>query len=215
VAEKRDERSTLQGKVSRITFQDPQGRFTVARLETDGSASVTVVGELFPLSEGEEVKVSGLWRVHPRYGLQFQAERWEKVEPATLEGIEGYLGSGLIKGIGPAYARRLVAAFGLSTLRVLSEEPHRLLEVPGIGRIRAQRILNTWEQHKGMREAMLFLRGHGVSSNLALKIYHAFGAEAVRRVKENPYCLSRDIKGVGGVLADLIACSIGIAGDAA
>lgn len=215
MAEKRDERSTLQGKVSRITFQDPHGRFTVARLETDGSASVTVVGELFPLSEGEEVKVSGLWRVHPRYGLQFQAERWEKVEPATLEGIEGYLGSGLIKGIGPTYARRLVAAFGLSTLRVLSEEPHRLLEVPGIGRIRAQRILHTWGQHKDMREAMLFLRGHGVSSNLALKIYHAFGAETVRRVKENPYCLAREIHGVGFVLADRIAGNIGIAGDSA
>ncbi|MBI2361586.1 MAG: ATP-dependent RecD-like DNA helicase, partial [Deltaproteobacteria bacterium] len=144
-----------------------------------------------------------------------QAERWEKVDPVTLEGIERYLGSGLIKGIGPTYARRLVAGFGLGTLKVLSEEPHRLLEVPGIGRIRARRILDTWEQHKEMREAMLFLRGHGVSSSLALKIYRAFGPETVRRVKENPYGLAREIHGVGFVLADRIAGSVGVASDSA
>ncbi|TBR16825.1 MAG: ATP-dependent RecD-like DNA helicase, partial [Chitinophagaceae bacterium] len=213
MTEKRNEESTLQGTVTRITYQDPTGRYTVARLEVDGAQAVTVVGEIFPVGEGEEIKVSGQWRVHPRYGLQFQAERWEKVEPATLEGMERYLGSGLIKGIGPTYARRLVSAFGLDTLRILSEEPHRVLEVQGIGAIRAQRILQAWEEQRGMRDVMIFLQGHGVGSSLSLRIYRVFGAETVARVKENPYCLAREIYGVGFVLADRIARSMGISSD--
>ncbi|MEK7210405.1 MAG: ATPase, T2SS/T4P/T4SS family, partial [Candidatus Binatota bacterium] len=213
MAERREERSTLQGTVTRITYQNPEGRYTVARLEVDRSQDVTVVGAIFPVGEGEEIKVSGQWRVHPRYGLQFQAEQWEKVEPATLEGIERYLGSGLIKGIGPVYAKRLVSAFGLDTLRILSEEPRRVLGVQGIGKVRAARILHAWEEQKGMRDVMVFLQGHGVGSALALRIYRAFGAETVARVKENPYCLAREIYGVGFVLADRIARSMGISSD--
>jgi len=213
LAERREEGSTLQGTIIRITYQDPEGRFTVARLEVDGSQEVTVVGEIFPVGEGEEIKVSGQWRVHPRFGLQLQAERWEKVEPATLEGIERYLGSGLIKGIGPIYARRLVSAFGIDTLRILAEEPNRILEVPGIGEVRAQRILRAWEEQRGMRDVMVFLQGHGVGTALALRIYRAFGAETVARVKENPYCLAREIYGVGFVLADRIARAMGISED--
>jgi len=213
VAETKKETSTLQGTVTRITYQDPEGRYTVARLEVNRSQEVTVVGEIYPVSEGEEIKVNGQWRVHPRYGTQFQAESWEKVEPATLDGIERYLGSGLIKGIGPVYAHRLVSAFGLDTLRVLSEEPERVLEVQGIGKGRAETILRAWEQQKGMRDVMVFLQGHGVGSALALRIYRAFGAETVARVKENPYCLAREIHGIGFVLADRIARSMGISGD--
>jgi exodeoxyribonuclease V alpha subunit len=137
----------------------------------------------------------------------------EKVEPATLDGIERYLGSGLIKGIGPTYARRLVSAFGLDTLRVLSEEPHRILEVQGIGKSRAQTILRAWEAQRGMRDVMVFLQGHGVGSALALRIYRAFGSETVARVKENPYCLAREVYGIGFALADRIARSMGISGD--
>ena len=213
MAEKREERSVLQGTVTKITYQDPEGRYTVARLEIKDSQEVTVVGEIYPVGEGEEIKVNGFWKVHPRYGLQFQVERWEKVEPATVEGIERYLGSGLIKGIGPTYAGRLVSAFGLDTLRVLSEEPRRVLEVEGIGAIRAQRILKAWEEQRGMREVMIFLQGHGVSSSLALKIYRVFGPETVARVKENPYCLAREVRGIGFVLADRIAKGMGISGD--
>ncbi len=213
MAERREEGSTLQGTIIRITYQDPEGRFTVARLEVDGSQEVTVVGEIFPVGEGEEIKVSGQWRVHPRFGLQLQAERWEKVEPATLEGIERYLGSGLIKGIGPIYARRLVSAFGIDTLRILAEEPNRILKVPGIGKVRAQRILRAWEEQRGMRDVMVFLQGHGVGTALALRIYRAFGAETVARVKENPYCLAREIYGVGFILADRIARAMGISED--
>lgn len=213
MVEKKIERAILQGTVSRITYQDREGRYTVARLEVEGSQEVTVVGEIFPIREGEEIKVAGLWKMHPRYGLQFQVERWEKLEPATTQGIERYLGSGLIKGIGPTYARRLVSAFGLDTLRVLSEEPHRVREVQGIGPVRAQKILHAWEEQKGMRDVMVFLQGHGVSSSLALKIYRTFGAETVARVKENPYCLAREIYGVGFVMTDRIAESLGISGD--
>ena len=113
--------STLQGTISRITYQHPDTHYTVARIEIDGASGVTVVGVIFPVSEGEEIKVTGFWKTHPRYGLQFQVDHWEKIDPATIEGIEKYLGSGLIKGIGPTYAKRLVSAFGLDTLRVLSE----------------------------------------------------------------------------------------------
>ncbi len=211
--ERRGERSILQGTVTRITYKDPEGRYTVARLEVDGAEEITVVGQIFPIDEGEEIKVSGLWKVHPRYGLQFQAEQWEKVEPATVEGIERYLGSGLIKGIGPTYARRLVSAFGLDTLRVLSQEPHRLREVSGIGAIRAQRIVKAWEEQRGMRDVMLFLQGHGISSTLALKIYRAFGTETVAKVKDNPYCLAREVHGIGFILADRIARNMGISDD--
>jgi exodeoxyribonuclease V alpha subunit len=151
--------------------------------------------------------------MHSRYGLQFHAEQWEKIEPTTLGGIERYLGSGSIKGIGPTFAQRLVAAFGLDTLRVLSEEPHRIREVTGIGKIRAQRILQTWEEQKGMREVMVFLQGHGVTTSLALKVYRHFGTEAVAKVKENPYRLAQEVHGIGFILADRIATSLGLSGD--
>ncbi|HTM06913.1 MAG TPA: ATP-dependent RecD-like DNA helicase [Verrucomicrobiae bacterium] len=207
------ERSELKGTITRITYQDAAAPYTVARLEVDDVEEVTVVGGIFPVSEGEEIKVGGSWKVHPRYGLQFQAEHWEKIEPATLEGIQKYLGSGLIKGIGPSYARRLVAAFGLSTLKVLSEEPSKVLRVSGIGRVRAAKIVRAWQEQRGMQDVMVFLQGHGVGSALALKIYRAFGAETVARVKENPYCLAEEIYGVGFVLADRIAGTLGISGD--
>ena len=207
------ERSELKGTITRITYQDAQAPYTVARLEVDDVEEVTIVGGIFPVSEGEEIKVGGSWKVHPRYGLQFQAERWEKLEPATLEGIQKYLGSGLIKGIGPSYAKRLVAAFGLNTLKVLSDEPSKVLRVSGIGRIRAAKILRAWQEQRGMQDVMVFLQGHGVGSSLALKIYRGFGAETVARVKENPYCLAEEIYGVGFVLADRIAATLGISGD--
>ena len=211
--DQRNERSTLQGTVSRITYQHPQTHYTVARLDVDGAPEATVVGSIYPLSEGEEIKVTGSWKSHPRYGLQFQVEHWEKIDPATLEGIEKYLGSGLIKGIGPAYAKRLVAAFGLDTLRVLSEEPLRILEVEGIGEVRGRRIMEAWQEQRGMQDVMVFLQGHGVSPSMALKIYRMYGAETVIRVKQNPYSLARDIHGIGFLLADRIAGSVGIHGD--
>jgi exodeoxyribonuclease V alpha subunit len=179
-------------------------------LEAENGGPVTIVGDIYPLREGEAIKVTGSWNFHPRFGMQLRVAQWEKVEPATLEGIEKYLGSGLIKGIGPTYAQRLVAAFGLETLQVLSHAPHRLLEVEGIGPQRAQRIREIWNEHHGMREVLVFLQGHGLSSNLALKIYRAYGQETVAKVKENPYRMAEEIYGIGFLMADRIAAQFGI-----
>ncbi len=204
------DRANFQGTVAKITFQNPESQYSVARLELDGTREITVVGQIFPLSEGEEIEVTGFWKIHRRYGLQLQVEEWQKLEPASLEGLERYLGSGLIKGVGLGFAKRLVATFGLETLRVLSEEPQRLQEVEGLGKSRAQRIAEAWEKQKGMREIMVFLQGHGVSSGFALRIYRVFGPQTINRVKENPYGLAREIKGIGFILADRIAGSLGI-----
>src|ERR1051325_9618878 len=210
---KPSEKSTLQGTVGRITYQHQETHYTVAKLDTESSSSVTVVGPLFPVSEGEEIKVFGSWKNHPRYGLQFQIDHWQKVEPATLEGIEKYLGSGLVRGIGPSYAKRLVQTFGLDTLRILSEEPLRILEVEGIGEVRARRIMQAWQEQRGMQDVMVFLQGHGVGPALALRIYRVLGSATISRVKENPYCLAQEVRGIGFLLADRIANAIGIRGD--
>ena len=213
MAQKHDESASIQGTISRITYQHPETHYTVARLDEDGGAPVTVVGTIFPVAEGEEIKVSGVWKRHARYGLQLQVQHWEKIDPSTLEGIEKYLGSGMIKGIGPTYAKRLVAAFGLDTIRVLSEQPLRILEVDGIGETRARRIMDAWQAQRGMQDVMVFLQGHGVGASLALRIYRAFGAGTIEQVRENPYALARHVHGIGFLLADRLAHEIGIRGD--
>ena len=210
---KQPEKIAVQGTVHKITYHHPDTNYTVLRLDVENAPGVNVVGAVYPVSEGEEIKVFGFWKTHPRYGQQFQADHWEKVDPATLEGIEKYLGSGMIKGIGPTYARRLVDAFGLETLRILSQEPHRVLEVEGIGAARARGIMQAWEAQRGMQDIMVFLQGHGIGAVLALKIYRFYGLDTIRRVKDNPYALARDIYGVGFVLADRIAARLGISGD--
>ncbi|HEY7558333.1 MAG TPA: ATP-dependent RecD-like DNA helicase [Candidatus Binatia bacterium] len=204
---------SLQGTVGRITYHNPENHYTVARLDSDDGSGTTIVGTIFPVSEGEEIKVTGAWKRHPRYGLQFQVDHWHKVDPATIEGIEKYLGSGLIKGIGPIYAQRLVRAFGLDTLQILTEQPLRILEVEGIGEVRARRIMQAWQEQRGMQDVMVFLQGHGVGASLALRIYRVFGLQTIAQVRENPYALARQVHGVGFVIADRIAHSIGIRGD--
>lgn len=211
--EKHSERTAIQGTVRKITYHHPDTNYTVARLDIENAPAVTIVGGVYPVSEGEEIKVFGTWKTHPRYGQQFHVDYWEKVDPATLEGIEKYLGSGLIKGIGPTYARRLVGAFGLDTLQVLSEEPHRVLEVEGIGVARARGIMQAWEAQRGMQDVMVFLQGHGIGAALAIKIYRFYGLDTIRRIKQNPYTLARDIYGVGFIVADRIAASLDIRGE--
>jgi exodeoxyribonuclease V alpha subunit len=213
LAEKHNEPASIQGTVSRITYRHPETHYTVARLDEEGGPGVTVVGTIFPVAEGEEIKVSGVWKRHARYGLQFQVDHWEKIDPATLEGIEKYLGSGMIKGIGPSYAKRLVAAFGFDTLRVLSDQPLRILDVEGIGETRARRIMEAWQAQRGMQDVMVFLQGHGVGASLALRIYRVFGAGTIAQVRENPYVLARQVHGIGFLLADRLADHIGIRGD--
>src|SRR6266576_2357475 len=211
--DKLNEPTSIQGTISRITYQHPETHYTVARLDDDGGPGMTIVGTIFPVSEGEEIKVSGSWKRHPRYGLQFQVDHWEKIDPATREGIEKYLGSGLIKGIGPTYAKRLVTAFGLETLKILSEQPLRVLEVEGIGEVRAHRIIQAWQEQRGMQDVMVFLQGHGVGASLALRIYRVFGTDTITQVRENPYALAQQVHGIGFLLADRLANQIGIRGD--
>jgi len=204
-------RSVLEGTLERITYVNEASQYVVARLRVAGRRELaTIVGNLPSVTPGETLRLTGEWTHHDKYGDQFRVEAFETVAPATLAGIEKYLGSGLVKGIGPTVARRLVQAFGAQTLQVIEEEPSRLLAVNGIGRIRVQRIREAWEGQKEVREVMIFLRGHGVSPGYAAKIFRTYGRSSIALVKENPYRLAHDIYGIGFKTADRIAQALGI-----
>lgn len=206
--------TTLQGIVERITYVNEETQYVVARLDVPGRRDLaTIVGNLPSLTPGETLRLHGSWTHHKKYGDQFLVERYETVAPATLTGIQRYLGSGLIKGIGPVFAKRLVDAFGLDTLRVIEEEPERLRTVQGIGPLRLRRITDAWAEQKEIQEVMLFLQGHGVSSAYAVKIFKAYGQAAIATVRANPYRLARDIYGIGFKTADRIAQNLGVPKD--
>jgi len=205
----------LEGVVERITFHNPDNGYTVLRLNASGqSAPVTVVGNLPPITPGERLRLSGYWTTHVDYGRQFKAEQCEPLLPATVESIRRYLGSGLIKGIGPRTAEKIVQAFGPATLEVIDTQPQRLLEVPDIGRRRYEMIMRAWEEQKAIKDIMVFLQGHGLSAALSVKIYRYYGPEALRVVRSEPYRLARDIWGIGFKTADKIARAVGLAADA-
>jgi exodeoxyribonuclease V alpha subunit len=215
---------TMSGSVERITYYNAENGYTVLRLRPEVRGRqripgvsydglVTVVGNLPEISVGEHLKLQGVWSSHPKHGKQFKAEVCKQVLPSTLAGIESYLGSGLIKGIGPKLAERIVAQFGATTLDVIEEEPERLSEVSGIGSGRVTKICVAWEEQKQVKEIMLFLHDHGISTNLAVKIYKTYGDKALQTVQENPYQLERDIYGVGFKTADRIAQALGLAPD--
>ncbi|MCI0551225.1 MAG: ATP-dependent RecD-like DNA helicase [Anaerolineae bacterium] len=215
---------SLSGSVERITFYNPENGYTVLRLRPESSLGhrftnrsvlsseglATVVGNLPEVSLGEHLRLQGQWDNHPKHGPQFKAEVCEQTLPATVAGIEGYLGSGMIKGIGPRLAERIVARFKEDTFNVIESTPQHLLEVPGIGTDRMQRITVAWEEQKQVKEIMVFLHGHGVSTNLAVKIYKTYGDVALETVQKNPYQLERDIYGVGFKTADRIAQALGL-----
>jgi len=206
---------TLEGLVERITFANADNGYTVLRLTVRGKPDlVTVVGNLPEVAAGESLRLTGRWSSHTTYGKQFQAERCEKLLPASAEGIRRYLGSGLIKGIGPRMADRIVEKFGKQTLYVIDHEPHRLREVPDIGEKRYQLITAAWETQKAIKEVMVFLQGHGLSAGLAVKIYKRYGDAAIETVTTDPYRLARDIWGVGFKTADKIARALGLPPDA-
>lgn len=198
----------LSGAVERITFYNPENGYTVLRLRPEVSRGqripglsydglTTVVGNLPELSPGEHVRLQGLWDTHPKHGTQFKAELCEQSLPASLAGMESYLGSGMIKGIGPKMAERIVGQFKEETFEVIEQEPGRLLDVPGIGMDRAGKITAAWQEQKQVKEIMVFLHSHGVSTNLAVKIYKTYGDASLETVQKNPYQLERDIYGVG------------------
>ncbi len=208
---------SIQGTVERITYRNEDNLYTVARINCEGRGPtgrghqiVTVVGAFPFITVGETLLMKGEWTSHPEYGRQFKVESYESVVPATAKGIEKYLGSGLIKGIGPVTAKRLVRRFGAKTLDVIEHEPERLSEVEGIGPKKASAITKAFEEQKEIRRVMVFLADHGVTPGLAIKIFRHYGDASIQAVRENPYRLADDIHGVGFKTADKIAAELGI-----
>ena len=209
---------TLTGSVERLTFYNPDNGYSVVRLKPERGRSpgmgqdglVTVTGNLPELSPGEHLRLQGKWTNHPKHGLQFQVEICEQILPATVAGIRRYLGSGLIRGIGPRLAERIVAQFGERTLEVIERQPELLLQVPDIGPKRTGQISAAWEEQKQVKEIMLFLHSYGISTNLATKIYKQYGDRALEIVRADPYQLARDIYGIGFKTADRIAQALGL-----
>lgn len=196
--------------VERITYQNAMNGYSVIKCRAKGFKElVTVVGSMPDVHVGSVLSLGGSWRVDGKYGRQFQMETFEEALPATVYGIEKYLGSGLVKGVGPKYARRIVQRFGKDTLTVIEEDPEKLLEVDGIGRLRVDRIKKSWEEQKEIKNIMVFLQGHDVSTAHATKIYKTYGNESIRTVQENPYRLADDIWGIGFRTADRIAEKLG------
>lgn len=204
----------LRGQVERITYFNEDNNYTVARLSVEGRRElVTAVGNLAGVNPGELLELEGEWTVHNKFGRQFKVEKFSVLLPATLNGIEKYLSSGLIKGIGPVFARRIVEKFGLETFDVIEKAIGRLREVEGIGPKRIEMIARAWSEQREVREIMVFLQGHGVSAAHASRVFKVYGKDAIARVSENPYRLAADIPGIGFLTADKIARSLGIQSD--
>ena len=205
----------LAGLVERITFHNPDNGFCVLRVKARGQRDlITVVGHAALISAGEFVQAVGTWTNDRTHGQQFRATFLKATPPTTIEGIERYLGSGMIRGIGPAYSKRLVKEFGEAVFDIIEQQPERLREVDGIGPKRADRIAAGWAEQKVVREIMLFLHANGVGTSRAVRIFKTYGAEAVAIISQNPYRLARDIRGIGFMSADQIAAKLGIARDA-
>ena len=204
----------LIGQIERITFTNQDNGYTVARVKVSKRRElVVVVGCLMSPIPGEVLRMQGEWKNHPQYGEQFQIVQYKSIIPATVKGIEKYLGSGLIKGMGPVMAGRIVNAFGEKSLDIIENEVDRLVEVEGIGKKRIEMIRKAWDDQKEIRQVMIFLQEHGVSSTYATKIFKQYGNESIQLVKENPYRLAQDIWGIGFLTADRIAENLGFTKD--
>jgi exodeoxyribonuclease V alpha subunit len=206
--------SELQGQIERITYTNEENAYTVAKIKSGGHKGlVTVIGNLLSVNPGEIIRMKGVWQTHPKFGDQFKISSYISIKPATVVGIEKYLGSGLVKGIGPVMAKRITAHFGDKTLEVIDEAIGRLTEVAGIGKKRLDMIQNAWAQQREIKDIMIFLQGHGVSSAYAVRIYKHYGSDAVRVVSDNPYQLAYDVHGIGFITADKIAEKLGFTKD--
>jgi len=201
----------LAGLVERVTFHNEENGFCVLRVKARGQRDlITVLGHAPMIAAGEFVQASGSWINDRTHGVQFRASLLKATAPTTIEGIEKYLGSGMIRGIGPIYAKKLVRAFRDAVFDIIEQEPNRLREVTGIGPKRAERIVAGWAEQKVIREIMLFLHSNGVGTSRAVRIYKTYGSDAVQLISENPYRLARDIRGIGFRTADQIAAKLGI-----
>jgi exodeoxyribonuclease V alpha subunit len=201
---------SLSGTIERVTFHNPENGFAVLRIDCGGKRGlVTVVGHMPQVVEGEAITAEGEWVNDPSHGRQFKAEQLRLTPPSSTEGIERFLASGLIKGIGKKYAQKIVKVFGERTLQVIDESPAFLQEIKGLSAQRVELIRESWSQHKAVRDIVMFLHGHGIGTALAVRIYKTYGAKAVEMIKENPYHLAADVWGVGFKTADQLAMKLG------
>lgn len=207
--------AVLEATLERITYANEETGYTVARVDTGrgGGDLLTVVGALLGAQPGESLRMRGRWGSHPQYGRQFVVENYTTVLPATIQGIRRYLGSGLVKGIGPVFADRITRHFGTDTLDIIEQEPKRLIEVPGLGPKRTAKITAAWEEQKAIKEVMVFLQSVEVSTSIAVRIYKKYGDASVSVVKSEPYRLAADVWGIGFLTADRIAQAVGIPQD--
>ncbi|MFE6184089.1 ATP-dependent RecD-like DNA helicase [Streptomyces sp. NPDC056465] len=205
----------VTGVLERITYANEENGYTVARVDTGRGAGdlLTVVGSLLGAQPGESLRMEGRWASHPQFGKQFQVDNYTTVLPATIQGIRRYLGSGLIKGIGPVMADRITTHFGVDTLDIIEQHPKRLVEVPGLGPKRTKMIAAAWEEQKAIKEVMVFLQTVGVSTSLAVRIYKKYEDASISVVKNQPYRLAADVWGIGFLTADRIAQAVGIPHD--
>ena len=204
----------LQGRIEKITYSDKESGFTIAKVKVDGQVEpVTVVGKLMSPVPGVILKMKGEWADHPKYGRQFKVIDYKTAVPATVYGIKNYLGSGLIKGLGPVMAGRIVKKFGIKTLDIIENKIEKLADVDGIGEKRIAMIKTSWDEHKNIRDVMLFLQTYGVSTGYGVKIFKQYGNRSIDVVRENPYCLATDIFGIGFTIADSIAEKLGFSKD--
>ncbi len=205
---------SLSGSVERVTFHSPESGFAVLQVKVRGKRElVTVVGTTMSVTPGEYVDCTGTWISDKQYGLQFKSSHLRMVMPSTEAGIEKYLGSGLVKGIGPHFAKKLVGAFGLKVFEVIENEPERLLTLPGIGQYRKDKVIKSWGDQKIIRSIVVFLQSHGVGTARAVRIYKTYGKDSIEKVRENPYRLALDIRGIGFKTADGLADRLGIPKD--
>ena len=205
----------LFGTVERITFQSPETGFTVARLAVPRKKDlVTIVGSFAQLQPGESLRLLGDWKVNPQHGMQFQVKECHIETPTDAIGIQKYLESGMVRGIGPTFAKRIVDRFKEKTLEIIGEEPDRLLEIEGVGPKRVQSVKKSWKEHQAIRSVMIWLQKYNVSPSYAQKLYHIYGNETVERLQENPFSLAQEIRGIGFKTADRVATEMGFPKDA-
>ncbi|MFJ8614523.1 SF1B family DNA helicase RecD2 [Streptomyces clavifer] len=207
--------AVLEGVLERITYANEENGYTVARVDTGRGMNdlLTVVGSLLGAQPGESLRMEGRWGSHPQFGKQFTVENYTTILPATIQGIRRYLGSGLIKGIGPVMADRITTHFGVDTLDIIEQQPKRLVEVPGLGPKRTKMIAAAWEEQKAIKEVMVFLQTVGVSTSIAVRIYKKYEDASISVVKNQPYRLAADVWGIGFLTADRIAQAVGIPHD--
>jgi exodeoxyribonuclease V alpha subunit len=200
----------LEGTIEQILFFNPENGYSVLKFAIEDGETKIIVGQFPPLSPGERLKVTGQWEVNPKFGPQFKVESFIPVLPSSTKGIEKFLSCGLIKGIGPVLAKRIIKKFGEQTLDILSHKPDRMKEVDGVGEVKLREIKKSWEEHQDIRDLIIFLQEHNVSTSLATRIYHHYGQKSYRILKTNPYQLCLDIWGIGFKTADQIALKLGM-----